>query len=93
MAAPLLRTSLNIPKARKEQSLRAFLFPSGGKMSNVKMAYSIEEAIKAASIGRSLIYSEIKNGNLRATKIGRRTVILADDLKQWLQSKTQAKAA
>lgn len=58
-----------------------------------KIGYSIDEAGHASSVGRSLIYKEIAAGNLRATKIGRRTVILADDLKQWLQSKAQAKAA
>lgn len=62
-------------------------------MNVEKIAFSIDEAVKASSVGRSLIYTEIAAGNLRATKIGRRTVILADDLKAWLVSKTQAKAA
>jgi excisionase family DNA binding protein len=62
-------------------------------MTMEKIGYSIEEAVQASSIGRSLIYEEIRAGNLRATKIGRRTVILADDLKVWLLSKVQPKAA
>jgi excisionase family DNA binding protein len=58
-----------------------------------KIGYSIPEAVQASSVGRSSIYEEIRAGNLRATKIGRRTVILADDLKVWLLSKVQPKAA
>ena len=56
-------------------------------MTMEKIGYSIEEAVQASSVGRSLIYEEIRAGNLRAIKIGRRTVILADDLKAWLLSK------
>lgn len=52
-----------------------------------KLAYSIEDAIKAASVGRSLLYSEISAGHLRVRKIGRRTVILREDLTEWLRSK------
>jgi excisionase family DNA binding protein len=52
-----------------------------------KIGYSIPEAVQASSVGRSSIYEEIRAGNLRAIKIGRRTVILADDLKAWLLSK------
>lgn len=62
-------------------------------MNTEKLAYSIDDAITVSSVGRSTIYGEIKAGNLRATKIGRRTVILADDLKHWLQSKSQTQAA
>lgn len=56
-------------------------------MNAEKLAYSIEDATKAASVGRSLLYSEISAGNLRIRKIGRRTVILRDDLHEWLRSK------
>jgi excisionase family DNA binding protein len=55
-----------------------------------KIGYSIEEAVLASSVGRSLIYEEIRAGNLRATKIGRRTVILADDLRAWLVAKASS---
>ncbi len=57
-----------------------------------KIAYSIEEAAQAASLGRSSIYEEIRAHRLRAVKVGRRTIIAADDLRAWLvaMSKTQA---
>jgi excisionase family DNA binding protein len=53
-----------------------------------KLAFSIDEAGQVSSVGRTLIYKEIAAGNLRATKVGRRTVILADDLKAWLVAKS-----
>lgn len=51
-----------------------------------KRAFTIKEACQISSIGRTRLYGEIKAGNLRARKCGRRTVILAEDLKSWLDS-------
>ncbi|QCO04236.1 helix-turn-helix domain-containing protein [Azospirillum argentinense] len=62
-------------------------------MAVEKIGYSVEEAVAASSVGRSLLYEEIRAGKLRATKIGRRTVILADDLKAWLSARVSGEAA
>ena len=51
-----------------------------------KEAFTIPEAIQAAGIRRTAIYEEIKAGRLRAVKRGRRTLILAPDLRRWLSS-------
>ena len=51
-----------------------------------KMAYSIREAVEAGAGSRSVIYENIKSGALKARKRGRSTVILADDLAQYLES-------
>ena len=51
-----------------------------------KMAYSIREAVEAGAGSRSVIYETIKSGALKARKRGRSTVILADDLAQYLES-------
>jgi excisionase family DNA binding protein len=51
-----------------------------------KLAYSIPETVAATGIGRSTIYKHIKAGTLRATRIGGRTVILAEHLTAWLNS-------
>ncbi|WP_323982125.1 helix-turn-helix domain-containing protein [Novosphingobium aureum] len=42
-----------------------------------KIAYSIKEACKASSLGRTTIYSHIAAGRLLARRIGGRTVIPA----------------
>jgi excisionase family DNA binding protein len=53
---------------------------------NERLAYSPDEAFKLAGIGRSKGYAEIKAGRLRAKKLGRRTLITAEDLQAWLQA-------
>jgi excisionase family DNA binding protein len=50
------------------------------------LAYSIPEAVAATGIGRSSLYTQIKDGHLRSTKIGGRTVIMAEHLTAWLRS-------
>ena len=51
-----------------------------------KKAYTIREAVEAGAGSRSVIYENIKSGALKARKRGRSTVILADDLAQYLES-------
>ena len=50
-----------------------------------RLAFSIVEAAAQISCGRSTLYSEIRAGRLRASKIRRRTVIRAEDLRAYLQ--------
>lgn len=45
-----------------------------------KIAYSIPDACRLLSIGRTSLYARVKAGELRATKLGRKTLILAKDL-------------
>lgn len=45
-----------------------------------KIAYSIKEACKASSLGRTTIYAHIAANRLRAVRIGGRTVIPAEAL-------------
>ncbi len=59
---------------------------------NTRLAYSIPEAIAAVSIGRSLIYEQIRAGHLKTFKIGSRTLIAADDLSAWLEKYRRAVA-
>jgi excisionase family DNA binding protein len=51
-----------------------------------KLAYSIAELPELISLGRSQIYEEIRAGRLRTVKAGRRTLVLAEDLRSWLLS-------
>jgi excisionase family DNA binding protein len=53
---------------------------------NTPLAYSITEASEVSRIGRTSIYEAISSRELIARKHGRRTVILADDLRRWLQN-------
>lgn len=46
----------------------------------LKIAYSIKEACKASSLGRTTLYARIADGSLRAVRIGGRTVIPANSL-------------
>ncbi len=55
-------------------------------MQNQKPAMSVGEAAKAAGVGRTIIFEEIRRGHLKARKCGRRTIITADDLDAWLKS-------
>ena len=45
-----------------------------------KIAYSIKEACRASSLGRTTIYAHIAAKRLRAVRIGGRVVIPADSL-------------
>lgn len=47
---------------------------------------SISEACAVAGIGRTKIYQAISNGNLKARKCGKRTLVLRDDLRDFLAS-------
>jgi excisionase family DNA binding protein len=46
-----------------------------------KIAYSIKEACRASSLGRTTLYSHIAAGRLLARRIGGRTVIPVESLR------------
>ena len=50
------------------------------------LAYTIPEACKAGAASRSAIYRAVKSGELTLRKRGTRSLILADELRRWLQS-------
>jgi excisionase family DNA binding protein len=49
-----------------------------------KLSYIIPELCAAGGFGRTTAYGAIKAGSLRAVKVGRRTIILAKDLEEFL---------
>jgi excisionase family DNA binding protein len=57
-----------------------------GEIAMTQLAYSILEACEAARVGRTNLYEALRSGQLRAVKRGKRTLILADDLREWLES-------
>lgn len=58
-------------------------------MSNIvvfpPLAYSIQDAVKVSTLSRPRIYQLISQGKLTARKIGRRTIILADSLRNLIE--------
>ncbi len=51
-----------------------------------KLAYTIAEVVEAGGGSRTVVYEAINAGTLKAKKRGKRTVILAADLAQSLES-------
>lgn len=49
-------------------------------------AYSVKEAVAAIGISRTKLYDEMRAKRLSARKIGKRRVILADEIARYLAS-------
>lgn len=49
------------------------------------LAYSISEACKVSSFGRTYLYQLIKEGQLEARKVGRRTLVTARSLRALIE--------
>lgn len=52
----------------------------------MNIAYTIPEARKLMGIGTTRIYQEISAKRLRAKKAGKRTLIPADAIEEWLNN-------
>jgi len=81
---PKLRASLCVslrvprnPQRFKYQAVENFM---------AQLAYTISEACALSKIGRTTMYAAIKDGQIKARKLRRRTVILHDDLMAFLQN-------
>jgi excisionase family DNA binding protein len=51
-----------------------------------RLAFSIDEAALQANVCRDTIYAAIRDGQLEAKKAGRRTLIMADALRRYLDT-------
>lgn len=58
-----------------------------------RLAFRVEDFVALSGIGRTTIYAEIKAGRLKAKKAGRRTIILADDGREYLARLPELQAA
>ena len=55
-----------------------------------KIAYRVDEAVRASGLGRTTIYDEIKSGRLKAVKVAGRRLIMKADLEAFLRSNAEA---
>jgi excisionase family DNA binding protein len=53
---------------------------------NEKLALTIPEASALANVCRSVVYQAVSSGALRARKRGRSTLILQNDLREWVDT-------
>lgn len=53
---------------------------------NLPLAMSIQDAVALSGIGRTSLFAAIKAGELKVKKYGRRTLVLTEDLKAWIDS-------
>ncbi len=51
-----------------------------------KLAYTIDEAVDQGAGSRTIVYEAINAGTLKAKKRGKRTIILAGDLIEYLEA-------
>jgi excisionase family DNA binding protein len=49
-----------------------------------RIALSVAEVVGAVGIARSTIYRAMEDGALKSRKVGRRRLILVDDVETWL---------
>ena len=49
------------------------------------IAHSIDDVCAASKLGRTTIYGAIRDGELPIVKIGKRSLVLDDDLRAWLR--------
>ena len=51
-----------------------------------KLAYSVNEVLEILPIKKTSLYKTINQGKLRATKLGKKTLFLANDVSDFLDS-------
>jgi excisionase family DNA binding protein len=58
-----------------------------------RIAFSVDEFAKSAGLGRTTVYVEIKAGRLLPVKVGKRTLITANEAQRWLERLAASNAA
>lgn len=57
-----------------------------------KVGYSVEETMQATGLGRSTVYELLGSGELESIKVGRRRIVPADAITQFMNAKRAATA-
>jgi len=55
-------------------------------MTQKNAAFTVDEFLSWARIGRTKLYQEIKEGRITPRKLGRKTLILRSDAEAWLNN-------
>jgi hypothetical protein len=55
-------------------------------MPPVQLAYTIPDAVLVAAVSRTELYRAAQRGEIIFRKRGKRTIILADELRRWVRS-------
>lgn len=55
-----------------------------------RLAYSVKDALAVTSLSRSLLYEEMAAGRLKSFHVGRRRLISAEALADWLRQRQAA---
>jgi len=50
-----------------------------------KLAYSVEETMELLSIRKTTLYRLVKEGHLRLTKLGRKSIFLSTDISDFVK--------
>jgi excisionase family DNA binding protein len=56
-----------------------------------KIAYRMDEAVKASGLGRTFLYERIASGELKSIKVGGRRLILHTELLDFLKTRRAVK--
>ena len=74
-----------VPEAVANGVAKALKDLGFGARKAPKIGYSVKEAADASGLGRTTIYSAVRQGELRMVKKGARSIILDRDLRRWLE--------
>ena len=54
--------------------------------NEARLAYSVDDTCNKLSIGRNKFYLEVAAGRIKVKKLGRRTLVPADEIDRWLKA-------
>jgi excisionase family DNA binding protein len=88
-----MQSILSTGGSKAERDGRSFARHETAPDDAAKLGFSVNEAATASGLSRSLLYLTIAEGKLRARKCRGRTIILREDLQEFLASLPPMKAA
>ncbi len=59
------------------------------RVTNDKFAYSVEEISNQTTLSKAFLRNEIRAGNLKANRFGRRVLVLSENLQNYLRGENK----